>query len=206
VKLLTASTSGASGRGDTRARILDAAERLVQQRGFNGFSYATVAAELGVTKAALHHHFPSKTALGEALITRYSERFAAALEAIDATDPQARAKLAAYVELYARVLREGRMCLCGMLAAEYETLAPPIRQAVLEFLEHNESWLAGVLEQGRADGSMRFSGSAAETADSILGGLEGTMLVARSYGDPVRFEATAARLLAGLTGEQGARS
>ena len=185
---------------DTRVRILDAAERLVQQRGFNGFSYATVAAELGLTKAGLHHHFPTKAALGEALIARYDERFAAALEAIDGTDAQARAKLAAYVDLYAGVLREGRMCLCGMFAAEYDTLPAPIRRGVLEFLDRNESWLARVLEQGRADGSVSFSGSARGTAESILGGLEGTMLVARSYGDPGRFEASAVRLLTGLTG------
>jgi AcrR family transcriptional regulator len=37
------------GNADTAARILDSAERLVQSRGFNGFSYADVAAELGVT-------------------------------------------------------------------------------------------------------------------------------------------------------------
>ncbi len=195
----TKATHASAGK-DTRVRILDAAERLVQQRGFNGFSYATVAAELGVTKAGLHHHFPSKAALGEALIARYSERFSAALDSIDETDAQAPAKLAAYADLYAGVLRERRMCLCGMFAAEYETLPAPIRRAVLEFLDHNESWLAAVLEQGRADGSINFSGSASETAESILGGLEGTMLVARSYGDPERFEVSATRLLAGLTG------
>lgn len=195
----TKATHASAGK-DTRVRILDAAERLAQQRGFNGFSYATVAAELGVTKAGLHHHFPSKAALGEALIARYSERFGAALDSIDETDAQAPAKLAAYADLYADVLREGRMCLCGMFAAEYETLPAPIRRAVLEFLDHNESWLAAVLEQGRADGSINFSGSASETAESILGGLEGTMLVARSYGDPERFEVSATRLLAGLTG------
>ena len=44
----------------TPARILDVAERLVQVRGFNGFSYADVAAELGVTKASLHYHFPAR--------------------------------------------------------------------------------------------------------------------------------------------------
>ena len=56
----------------TRARILDAAEQLVQTRGFNGFSYADVATELGVTKASLHYHFPGKAELGEALIARYA--------------------------------------------------------------------------------------------------------------------------------------
>ena len=52
----------------TAGRILDVAERLVQLRGFNGFSYADVAAELGITKASLHYHFPGKAELGEALI------------------------------------------------------------------------------------------------------------------------------------------
>jgi hypothetical protein len=58
------------GRGDARtaARILDVAERLAQVRGFNGFSYADIAAELGITKAALHYHFASKADLGEALM------------------------------------------------------------------------------------------------------------------------------------------
>src|ERR1700689_3559452 len=39
---------------NTRSRILDVGERLVQVRGFNGFSYADVAAELSVTKPSPH--------------------------------------------------------------------------------------------------------------------------------------------------------
>ena len=41
---------------DTAVRILDAAEQLVRERGFNGFSYANVAAELGLTSASVHYH------------------------------------------------------------------------------------------------------------------------------------------------------
>src|SRR5438105_8528244 len=106
------------------SQILDVAERLVQQRGFNGFSYADIAAELHVTKAALHYHFAGKAELGEALITRYAIRFAAALEGLDAGDNRAAAKLEGYANLYLDVLRNKRMCLCGMLAAEYQTLPP----------------------------------------------------------------------------------
>jgi TetR/AcrR family transcriptional repressor of nem operon len=75
------------GQNDTAQRILDVAERLVQSRGFNGFSYANVAAELNITTASLHYHFPSKAELGEALIVRYSARFADALQAIDSSVP-----------------------------------------------------------------------------------------------------------------------
>lgn len=69
---------------ETAARILDIAERLAQTRGFNGFSYADISSELGITKASLHYHFATKATLGRALLLRYSEKFEAALTAIDA--------------------------------------------------------------------------------------------------------------------------
>src|ERR1700728_73270 len=93
-------------------RILDAAEALAQTRGFNGFSYAHIAEQLGITKASLHYHFRSKAQLGEALIARYADRFASALEEIDEAEADARGKLAAYAALYSGVLDGGRMCLC----------------------------------------------------------------------------------------------
>ncbi len=184
---------------DTAAKILDVAERLVQQRGFNGFSYADVAAELGVSKAALHYHFASKAELGEALIRRYADRFIAALAEVESRPEDARGKLNDYVEIYADVLRDGRMCLCGMLAAEYRTLPEPMREAVVTFFERNEAWLEGVLERGKADGTLGFTGAAREVAEAIVSGLEGAMLVARPHEDVARFEVAAARLLDGLT-------
>jgi TetR/AcrR family transcriptional repressor of nem operon len=185
--------------GDTATRILDVAERLAQTRGFNGFSYADIAAELGLTKATLHYHFASKAQLGEAVIKRYASRFAAALAAVDPSDVGAPAAVEAYVELYAAVLRGDRMCLCGMFAAEYETLPTPMQEAVREFFDVNEAWLEGVLEQGRARGSLRFEGSAREEARLLVGALEGAMLIARSYGDSTRFHVVADRFVAGLT-------
>jgi TetR/AcrR family transcriptional repressor of nem operon len=189
-----------SGRGETAAtsRILDAAEQLVQVRGFNGFSYADVAAELQITKAALHYHFAGKADLGEALIARYARRFAAALAQVDAADGEPSAKLAAYAGLYLQVLREHKMCLCGMLAAEYQTLPQPMQDAVIGFFNQNERWLEAVLERGREDGSLQFAGTPRDAARMVVGGLEGAMLVARPYGDIAWFEAAAANLLAGL--------
>jgi TetR/AcrR family transcriptional regulator, transcriptional repressor for nem operon len=183
---------------DTAARILDSAERLVQSRGFNGFSYADVAAELGITKASLHYHFAGKAELGEALIERYAGRFAEALEQIGRRGDAAPAKLNAYAALYADVLREKRMCLCGMLAADYDTLPQPMRDAVIRFFDENEAWLRAVLEQGEREGSLRLGGSAGEAAQAIVGGLEGAMLIARPYGDVRRFQAAATHLLGSL--------
>jgi TetR/AcrR family transcriptional regulator, transcriptional repressor for nem operon len=184
---------------DTATRILDIGERLVQVRGFNGFSYADVAAELDMTKAALHYHFPGKADLGRALIERYTERFAAALADIDARIADAPAKLDAYAGLYADVLRDRRMCLCGMLAAEYQTLPDPMRDAVIAFIDANEAWVEKVLSDGRRDGTIALAGRASDAARLIVSGLEGAMLVARPYGDVARFDTAAEGLLAGFT-------
>ncbi len=189
-----------AGGTDTAARILDSAERLVQVRGFNGFSYADVAGEVGVTKASLHYHFAGKAELGEALVDRYSEHFEGALDAIDERGGDAPARLWAYARIYSGVLRKGRLCLCGMLAADYETLSEPMRAAVRRFFERNEAWLEGVLAEGTAAGSLHYEGATDETAHALIGALEGAMLLARPYGGAERFESDAAKLLGGLAG------
>jgi TetR/AcrR family transcriptional repressor of nem operon len=191
----------ASATPDTGAQILDAAERLVQERGFNGFSYADVARELGVTKAALHYHFSSKAELGDALIDRYAERFLTALAAVDEDGSDALAKLRSYAKLYADVFRDDRMCLCGMLAADYATLPDPMRERVVRFFDDNEVWLSRVLEEGRKAGTIRFQGPARRVARTLIGGLEGAMLVARPYHDVKRFRDAAELLIGGLAVE-----
>jgi len=91
-----------------------------------------------------------------------------------------------------------RMCLCGMLAAEYATLPAPMQQGLTLFFDANERWLTTVLEEGLADGTFQFNEPATERARVLLGALEGSMLVARSYGNPHRFQMAAASLLADL--------
>jgi TetR/AcrR family transcriptional repressor of nem operon len=172
---------------------------MLQVRGYNGFSYGDIAAELGITRAALHYHFAGKAELGQSLIERYASRFAAALTHLDATVPDAVAKLRGYADLYIDVVSDNRMCLCGMLAAEHRTLPEPLQQAVCAFFTSNTAWLTGVLEQGRANGSLTFPGTAEDTAAMLLGGLEGSMLITRLDGDVARFRSAAARLLAGLS-------
>jgi TetR/AcrR family transcriptional regulator, transcriptional repressor for nem operon len=197
-----AESSSGPAATSTAAQILDAAERLVQERGFNGFSYADVARELGVTKAALHYHFPSKAELGDALIQRYAERFIGALAKMDAARSDAPDKLRAYTMLYADVFRDDRMCLCGMLAANYATLPDPMRARVVRFFDDNEVWLARVLDEGRKAGSIRFRGPARAVARMLIGGLEGAMLVSRPYRDLKRFRDAAELLIRGLTAER----
>jgi TetR/AcrR family transcriptional repressor of nem operon len=182
----------------TTTRILDVAERLVQTRGFNGFSYADIAAEVGITKASLHYHFATKAELGCTLIERYSAAFESALHKIARERAAVPARLRAYVKLYADVLADERMCLCGMLAAEYATLPESMQRALQAFFAANERWLAQLLELGQQAGSLTLRGSAPEAAAMLVGALEGAMLLARASGEPAKFTAAARLLLAQL--------
>jgi TetR/AcrR family transcriptional regulator, transcriptional repressor for nem operon len=187
-----------SASAGTSQRILDVAERLLQTRGFNGFSYADIASALTVTKASLHYHFSTKAELGKRLIERYEKGFLEALAEIDRSGTDAREKLRRYAKIYADVLNANRMCLCGMLAAEYATLPKPMKEGMRHFFDQNERWLVAVLEQGRTSGSLRFTGAPPDVARAIVGSLEGAMMLARSYGDVARFQIVADRLLAEL--------
>ena len=97
------------------------------------------------------------------------------------------------------------MCLCGMLAAEYQTLPDPMRAAVIAFIDANEAWVEKVLADGRRAGSIAVTGPPADAARLIVSGLEGAMLVARPYGDITRFDTAAAGLLASFDAPLPAR-
>lgn len=161
----------------TASQVLDVAERLAQTRGFNGFSYGDIAAELGISKADL----------GRALIERYSRGFSAALAEISGSGLDAPGQLRRYTQLYADVLGQGRLCLCGMLAAEYSTLPESMKPAIRKFFDDNDVWLARVLQTGRHTGTLVFQGSPVEAARLLTAGLEGAMLLARSFDDRMRF-------------------
>ena len=97
----------------TAARILDVAERLVQVRGFNGFSYADISAEVGITKAALHYHFAGKADLGLALITGYAGRFAEELAAHRHRRTSRRTSGSRRMPSYTSTCSSSRRCACA---------------------------------------------------------------------------------------------
>jgi TetR/AcrR family transcriptional regulator, transcriptional repressor for nem operon len=180
----------------TADRILDIAERLVQTRGFNAFSYGDIADELGVKAAAIHYHFASKDILGKALVVRYRRGFHAHLDALDKLE-RAMDKLRGYTQLYIEVLKQDeRLCLCAMMAADFMTLPGPMRSEVKRFFEDNESWLAKVLNEGQGGKELHFQGNPDTMARLMLDALEGGMLVSRCHGEVARFRAVANQLLA----------
>ena len=178
----------------TADRILTIAERLVQHRGFNAFSYSDVAEAVGIRKASLHYHFATKADLGLALVARYRKSFLEALDGIAEEEDRASRRLERYAALYGSVLRKKRMCMCGMLATDAATLPKPMRESVAAFFTENVGWLAGVLDRGRKDKELAFDGTAVAMATFFVGSLEGAMLVAHGSGSHESFD-DATRLL-----------
>ena len=180
----------------TADQIVEAATAIVQTRGYNGFSYADIADAVGIRKSSVHHHFPGKSDLGQEVARRYRRRFAETLSDLESGTDDAVLRLERYADLYARqLLQDGRMCLCGMLAAEYATLPAGVGDEVRGFFDDQREWLARTL-----GGQRRPPAEARRLADAFLAGLEGALLVSRADGGTARFRGIARVLIDGLIG------
>ncbi|MBI3561513.1 MAG: TetR/AcrR family transcriptional regulator [Gammaproteobacteria bacterium] len=183
---------------EMRDQILASAQRLVQQRGFNGFSYADIADEVGIRKASLHHYFPTKTDLVLTLVEVYTAQLEAELLRISNAPSPANAKLRAYAEIYHGTLESGRMCLGGMLATESLTLDPALLPSLKRFFARNTEWLTEILAVGHVQHLFVLTGSAADHARMLLSALQGALLIARATGDHAAFDMTVSLLISGL--------
>jgi TetR/AcrR family transcriptional repressor of nem operon len=188
---------------DTRTRLLDAAQDLVQRVGANAMSYQHLSDAVGIRKASIHHHFPTKEDLLNALIDRYHEYFLGLVDRIIAAGPDPAAMLDRYIGLFEATLREGKhekACLCGMLGAELASLGDEAARGIRRFYRANQDRLAEILSRGRAAGAFRFGGDPRDVAGLVFAALEGAVLVARAEGGPRRFKVLAGELRRLLVG------
>lgn len=174
-------TSATEGdRSPTADRILDAAQDLVQRRGYNAVSYGDLAAELDLTTAAIHYHYPSKADLGQALVARYRRVNAQKRATIVAQTEDLRGRLRAYVVLYADILEDGGFCLCGGLAAAESTLPEAVQREVRRFFVDQEDWLTTIIAEGATDPTgLNGCETPREVAALFLAAVEGAMLTSR---------------------------
>ena len=168
---------------NSKRTILNLAEALLQDRGFNGFSYAHIASELGVKNAAIHYHFPAKEDLACAVIQRYRDRFKLWINNSRVKDLSPSEKLDWFFSIYTDIRADmGKVCLVGSLEAEFNSI-PEVLQGEVKAL-HKEllTWLEATLGVGREAGVFRFNGEPANKAALILSSLQGGLQMARSLG------------------------
>ncbi len=179
---------------DKKNEILDCAQALIQTRGYNGFSYADIASAVGIRKASIHHHFPTKVDLAVAVVERYRDAFNMCLLNIS-TQENWLIKIRLYAELYQDVLNEDKLCLCGMLASDMETLPDEVKKVVRGFLLDNADWLTEVLLSNYP----KFSKERLlYIAWQIINVLQGGIMMARILHDPIIFSASCEEMMSQL--------
>ena len=166
---------------DTRETIMTVAKAMVQARGYNALSFREIAKDIGIKSASIHYYFPTKGDLGAAVAQRYTDDAVGSFEQLLASPLDLAARFERYIAVFrAALLNDNRMCLYGIMAAEYGDLPPPVRVAVDGFSAANARWLVQLLDADEA------------RALAIFAAIEGAQLVARGRGDIAVFDQTLA--------------
>jgi TetR/AcrR family transcriptional repressor of nem operon len=167
--------------------ILHSARILMMNRGFNGFSFRDVAADVGIKSASIHYHYATKADLAEATARAYRGAFNDATMQIDADS--ASEKLRAYGALFVTTLREqGQVCLGGMLATDVASLPDQVRGEVAQFFAEQVDWVENVVREGQANAQLRTDLDPALFAKMFVSSLEGAMIVSRGLEQPQDLE------------------
>jgi TetR/AcrR family transcriptional regulator, transcriptional repressor for nem operon len=184
----------------TEDDILRSARGLLIGGGYNGFSYADVAASVGIRKASIHYYFPTKADLVTRLVARYREEAAAGFAELTRQHPEPLDQLKAYVGFWSACIADGTntFCLCALLATQIPVLPAAVVAEVRTYFEVLTTWLAAALETGCARGDFILSDTADAEAEKFMAVVHGAMLSARAYGDPKVFGLVTEPLLAGL--------
>ncbi|MDJ0995329.1 MAG: TetR/AcrR family transcriptional regulator [Dinoroseobacter sp.] len=179
----------------TKQHLLAHAEDLARRQGYDGFSFADLAAGAGIRKASVHHHFPTKAALSTELVELYAKRSMATLRNADGKASGAR--LAAVLALYRTALDGGRsQCLCVAFGAVIDRLPDVTRAAVAAYQADMLSWLEQVFSDAAQDGGISNPAAPAQEAAATFALLEGSQLMARAAADPSQFDLATAPLRA----------
>jgi TetR/AcrR family transcriptional repressor of nem operon len=162
-----------------RDELVASALELAQTVGIEAFSYADLAQNVGIKTASIHHHFRFKHDLVAELLRRYRIEFNARTDDL-ARIANAEERLHAYAVLFAEVAGQGRMCLCGMSAAEWSSIGAEGQREVTAFLDEQHDWLHTTLVEGIEQALFPTDLEVNTHAELLLVALEGVILLARA--------------------------
>src|SRR6516164_5836758 len=129
-----------------REEILDVAEAMIRNAGFNAFSTRDVASTVGIKAASVHYHFPTKADMGVAVTERYTDRFLNQLGDPGRFKNGAREVVSLYVNSFRQTLvRDDKLCLCAVLGAEIGGLPQEVSSHTRIFFDRNLAWLRKAL-------------------------------------------------------------
>ncbi len=163
----------------TRERIVESADTLFYETGFEATSFADIAATVGISRGNFYHHFKSKDDLLCAVIDLRKERTRAMLDEWETTnkDPFDRILCFANILMTNRTKIMAFGCPVGTLCAELSKLEHAARAQALEIFGLFRDWLE---DQFRALGARD---AALPLAMHILAWSQGVAMMATAFGD-----------------------
>ena len=174
---------------DTKTALLDSAEQAARTLGFDAFSYADLASEVGIRKASIHHHFPSKANLSVELMRRYLEKFEKQRADFKDNPKSGGTQLTTFIKSYRDGMANGkRLCLCVSFTTSRESLPPEVGKLIHRFRTMMIEWLEAAFRDGHSDGSIINVTNPAMDAAATLSLLEGAQLAARAEENPELFD------------------
>ncbi|MER9938922.1 TetR/AcrR family transcriptional regulator [Mesorhizobium sp. M0088] len=173
----------------TSEKILDVAQSLIVAGGYNGFSYADISAAIGIRKASVHHHFPTKAELVSVLVDRYRRQAEVGLESLRGELSSPAEQLQSYLNYWRTCIRDASpsFCVCAMLAGEMQMLPEEVASRVRAHFQNLAGWLTSVLRAGMEQDLFRLNNRPEEEAQMLMASVHGAMLSARAFSDPGLF-------------------
>jgi AcrR family transcriptional regulator len=135
----------------TRDRIRREAAALFREKGFNGTSMAELAAEVGINKSSLYHHFPSKQALLSEIIELTVNRVTPLVQEVAEAALPIRERLGRAVALHTvEAIHDQDAVACFIEEGRY--LTPDYMAAHVAKRDHYESIFEAMFREGIASG------------------------------------------------------
>jgi TetR/AcrR family transcriptional repressor of nem operon len=174
---------------DTAERILDTAHVLMVDRGYAAFSYADIADQLNVSKATIHHHFPSKEDLAIAVLRRHRLRLVENLTALDGAVEDPLGRLTRYMRHWETCIQKKTepMCIAALLGAELPSLPANVATETKLHFVALHGWLQKTMELGLKQKTIRLHQTASREAEVVMATVHGAMISARAYQSPKVF-------------------
>ncbi|MFN4154205.1 MAG: TetR/AcrR family transcriptional regulator [Paracoccaceae bacterium] len=141
----------------TRQKILSTGRALVTLKGFGGVGLSALLAECGVPKGSFYYYFASKEAFGRAMLEDYVADYQQRLDALMAMEGTAADRLLAFCGAWLDQERQAGLvstCLVVKLGAEVADLSEPMRKVLDAGVKTLTAWLAALLRNGAADGTI----------------------------------------------------
>lgn len=165
----------------TKEQIIQVADSLIRDKGYNAFSFFDISNAVGIKKASIHYHFPQKIDLGIAVIDYHIENFHKMKK--DFEDKSPLQKLDKFLSIYRNIKNDNKICIVGSLSTDYNTLDIGIIEHLKIFSEQVLNWVIAWLKYGQEQGTFHFKGEPRTKAVLLISTMIASVQITRLTGD-----------------------